>query len=205
MRARLVLVPGWPAGVAAPVVAAASTVITIHAAVSLDWLVARIGVVAVSLLAIGVAVGSERLAATAVVPGLAGLVIGAGSPDRVAGVAALTIGCGWFLALELALASIERRSGAVPTAAARAVRRREVATVLVVALVVGGTGMALATTVPERSLTVRAAIAAAVVLAAWAVHRRVAAGAVSRGDAGALSRVVAQAGEPPTGSSGGPR
>jgi hypothetical protein len=81
---------------------------------------------------------------------------------------ALAIGCLWFVSLECGWGSIEYRQGGLIAGPVARQRGREVATVVLVAAVVGGAAMGLASVAPTRTLLVRA-VGAALIVAALAV------------------------------------
>lgn len=144
--------------------AAVVLVVVVRAAESYEWLVLRLEVVAIFLLAIGIALRSERSVALATAPAMAGLVAGVVSSEGIAWAAALVAGCVWYVAAEAALASIEWGGSLRISTAVIQRRVLEVAVVVASGAAVGLSGLTIALVAPERSLLVRVVVLAAVVI-----------------------------------------
>lgn len=155
-REALSLRPGWPAALLALAVGVGTAVWSAVTADALLWLSYRATIAGLLFFGLGLIVGSERLVGFAAAPILAVAVFGTdGSPEIDLG-RSLIIGCGWYIATELAWESIAWRSDAVRSRAIAAQRTREVATVLIVAIVVGLTAIGLTSLAPSRTLLLRA-------------------------------------------------
>ncbi|MEL7155199.1 MAG: hypothetical protein AAFN30_01225 [Actinomycetota bacterium] len=134
----------------------AATLAIVHGtAAANQWAVLRLAVLAWLLLAGGVALGASRLVTAAAGPALGAAILGLWSGDGSAWGAALLIGCLWYSTSELAWAAVAAADGVDRTPAANGNRVREVATVLIVA-VVGGTAAGLiGAAAPPRTLLVQ--------------------------------------------------
>ena len=152
------------------------TAILVHRqSIANGWLVTRVEVVGVFALALGIALRSERLVASATAPVAIGLLAGAGAGSEVAWGSSLVVGFLWFLAFEAAIASIEWRAGWVIGPAVLHRRLLEVATVVALGSSVGLMGLFVATWAPERSILVRVALLTVVMTAMVAGSRHLAA------------------------------
>ncbi len=145
--------------VASLVVAAAVGLLIVAGATEFERVVVRVEVGALVMFAVGVAFGSERLVAAATAPTLVAVVFAAGGGGEVAWGQAVVTGCLWYVAVELALASIEQRDSTVRSVAVMNRRAREVATVVAIGAAVGMAGLGVASLAPERTLLIRMAVA----------------------------------------------
>jgi hypothetical protein len=127
--------------------------------------VAWLQVAAVAAFGVGVVVGSDRAVGVAVAPGLGGALLATIGQDSVAAGRSILVGCGWFLATELALESIERRDPLVWSRAVGRHRIREVATVVAAAAGFGGAGVLATAFAPDRTFVIRAALIVSVLTA----------------------------------------
>ena len=164
-RGRLVLRAGWVPATAALVLASVTTLTIIVTATDFEWLTSRLAVGGLIVFVIGTAAGSERVVGAATAPLLGSALLGATAADQVAWGRSMVIGCVWYVAVELAWASIERRDGSQRSAAVTVRRLQEVATVVVVALIVSLVGLAGSMLAPERTLVIQMAAIAAVLAA----------------------------------------
>ncbi|MDH3682214.1 MAG: hypothetical protein OEV40_19960 [Acidimicrobiia bacterium] len=158
--------------VAALAAAALVVVIVGRSAETYPSLAIRVELVAVFLLALGIAVRSERAVAVATAPAMGGLIVATVGSDGIAWGASLLVGCLWYVAVEAGLASIEWGGGLRITPAVLQRRLQEVAVVVAAAAAVGLIGLLVASAAPERSLLVRILLLASVLagLAAAARH-----------------------------------
>lgn len=177
---RIVLRWGWPAAAAGLGVASLTAAVVSTADGELGWLAMRASLIALAVLVAAVVVGSPRLAGLASLPMLLGALVG---PDQSNGPPwgrSLIVGCLWYVALELVWASIEQRRDVERTEAVDRQRRREVAQVVMVAILVGTGGAVLASVAPTRTLALRAAVIAAVVAAMIGAAQRLSPGPAVR-------------------------
>lgn len=163
---------GWVAAVGAVTLGALTAFIVAGTESDYPWLVSRIALVGLALLAMGTAIGSEHAVGLASAPMLGAAVLGATAGGDTAWGRSMMIGCIWYVASELAWASIEQRDGTRRSAAVSNRRLQEVATVVIVGLGVGLAGAAASSLAPERTLVVRALVigAALIALAGAARH-----------------------------------
>lgn len=161
----LALRAGWFSAAAAPIVAVIAAVAVATSATNVIWLANRATIAGVVILTLGVLSGSERVVGLASLPFLAGAIAGSRPEDSAAWTAPLIIGVLWYLATELAWHSIEQRDGVVRTAAIKRGRRQEIATVVIVALLVGLGGALLGTYAPTRTLFLRIVLIGSVLAA----------------------------------------
>ena len=85
----------------------------------------------------------------------------------------ITVGCWWYVTMEVSWEAIERRHGARNTAEATAHRVQEVATVVGVALLIGVGASALASIAPARSVALQAVVLGGLLTAFVAMIRQV--------------------------------
>jgi hypothetical protein len=129
----------------------------------LAWLVGRVEVASVLLVAFGMGVRSERVVAFATGPALIGLAIGTSGSSQIAWGRALIVGCLWYLATEAALTSIEWSGELQVSAGALQRRLADVSTVVLVGSSVAVLGVVAAGWAPDRSVTARVIVLAAVI------------------------------------------
>jgi hypothetical protein len=176
---RVTLRPGWRPGVGGLVLAAVTGAAIIDAAGSVVaptgrpmWLVVTGVLAAVVIFAIGLMIGSERVVGFASLPMLAAALE---SVDVVAGTVSgrsLIVGCLWFVSVESAWSSIERRDDVVRPAAVDRQRLYDVSVIVAVTVIVGLAAALLLPLAPARTLLVRAAILGLVLaLMAEAIRR----------------------------------
>lgn len=156
----IALQPGWQPGAAGLAVASICTVVVARAGSAIPWLEIRAPLAGLVFLAAGLLIGSERLVGFASLPMLAGALLSVEPIDGPAWGRSLIVGCLWYVALELAWASVERRDGVERAEAIGRQRRREVSQVVIVAIAVGLGSALLATVAPARSLFVRGVVIA---------------------------------------------
>jgi len=160
--------PGTGQAVASFATATATAVsITLSATDHRD-VAGRLAVSGVILFAFTLAVGSARLVGLATLPVFGAALVAAGGR---ASVGSIVVGCLWYVALELAWDSIERRDGGERTAAFVHRRVHEVATVVTLALVVTIAGFAATDAAPERSLFTQGPIIVGLLIALGLVTR----------------------------------
>ncbi len=165
---------GWRAAAGAFGVASLTAAVVSTADGELGWLAVRGAVIALVAFTAGLVGGSQRLAGLASLPMLLGALVG---PDQANGPPwgrSLIVGCLWYVALELAWASMEQRRDVDRTEAVGRQRRREVAQVVMVAILVGAGGSLLASVAPTRTLALQAAVIAAFVAAMVGAAQRLA-------------------------------
>ncbi len=156
---------GWPAALVGLILAAATTVTIIVSSTVSVWLAGRLAIAGLVVFAAGIAFGSERMTGASALPMLAGAILGADPGLGLPWGRALIIGCIWYGALEAGWSSIEYRHGARTAAAVTRRRIQEVATIVMLAVVVGAGGIALGELAPTRTLLVRGSVIAAVLVA----------------------------------------
>lgn len=155
---------GSMAATGALALGAATTAIIVESASTYTWLVSRGAFLGLIVLAVGTAFGSERVVALATAPTLGSALLGVTAGGELAWGRSIIIGCLWYASLELAWASIEHRDGTIRTPAVGRSRLQEVATVVIVAVLVAGVGAAASSFAPERTLVVRVLVVSAVLL-----------------------------------------
>ncbi len=157
---------GWRAGrslaIAALLTGLVTALLTTQWSVTAGWLAARLAIAGAITLAVGLLAGSNGLIGLSTLPALAGPTIGLDRPEGHAWGQVLLIGVLWYLATELAWASIEARGDTRRSQAVTRLRIREVATVVAVAVAVGVAGTVLASAAPVRTAIVRAMAVAAI-------------------------------------------
>lgn len=156
--------PGWPAAVAGALLATGAALWLTSTAETTLWFTYRATVAGLVLFGLGLVFGSERLVGLAAIPVLTAAVLSTPDTDIDLG-RALIIGCLWYISTELAWESIGWRSDTILTLAITTQRIREVATVVIIAIVIGLAGIGLATQAPSRTLLLRAFAVASVVIA----------------------------------------
>ncbi len=172
---RLALRDGWRPAVAGLAMGGVTTAIVATSTTSaLGSFVTRGAVAGLVILAVGLAIGSDRLVGSASLPVLGAALLGADQSGGLVLGRSIIIGCLWYVTLELCWASIELRSDTARTAALGLQRIREVATVVVGAVVVGLGGLAAASVAPTRTVLVRVVVVAAVLVATAAAVRQLA-------------------------------
>ena len=164
--------PGAAQAVAALVLATATA--TLIAVVSWSEVNGASRSALVGLLTFGVALvlGSGRVVGASSLPMLGGALLWVAASDQRVWVASMVVGLLWYVALELAWDSIERRRGGTRTSAMSDRRIQEVSTVVALSLVASIGAFTLSGAGPERSALVEATIVAGllVVLAATSRH-----------------------------------
>lgn len=128
----------------------------------LDWLVGRLEVGSVLVVAFGMGLRSERVVAFAAAPALVGLVVGATGSTDIAWGRALIVGCFWYLAIEAALSSIEWSGGLQVSVSAVQRRLLDVATVVFIGASTAVLGVAVAGWAPDRTIVARVVVLVAV-------------------------------------------
>ena len=162
--------PGAGIGLSALVVASAAVVLAIVSADDLAVIVFQFSMVAMVLFVVGVLAGSERGVAVASLPFLAGAALALDDPDEDWS-RALVVGLLWYVASELAWASIETRDDVDRSPAIGRRRTREVATIVVTAAGIGLAAIVLAQAAPTRTLVVKGAVVIAMVVGLAAAAR----------------------------------
>lgn len=171
--------PGWLPAVGSLVLAAVTAAAIIDAAGSVaaptgrpTWLVVTVALAAVLIFVTGLVIGSERVVGFASLPMLAAALE---SVDVVAGTVSgrsLIVGCLWFVSVESAWSSIERRDDVVRPPAVDRQRLNDVSVIVAVTVIVGLGAVLLLPLAPTRTLLVRAVILGLVLaLMAEAVRR----------------------------------
>lgn len=164
-------VAGWQPALVAMATAIGSSATMIVVATDNRQAVGRFCAAAVLLLGFALLAGIERLVAAAAAPALVAVVLGSWTVDSVAWGWSILIGCGWYVATEAALGSIEQRDGAQRSPALLLRRRREIASIVAAATMAGVGALALSAAAPDRTVFVRA-IAIVSLLAALFVAGR---------------------------------
>ncbi|MEM9565975.1 MAG: hypothetical protein AAGA93_25365 [Actinomycetota bacterium] len=162
---------GWSLAAVALVTGLAATVLTTQWSVTAGWLATRLAIGGALALAFGLLAGSNGLIGLAALPALAGPTIGLDRPEGHAWGQVLLIGLLWYLATELAWASVDTRGDTRRSPAVNRLRIREVATVVAVAVAVGVAGTLLASAAPVRTAVVRALAVAAILAGVVALGR----------------------------------
>ena len=156
---------GFLPAVAALLVATAVVIIVALSAVSLGPVVVRLEILAVIVLALGIAFGVERVVALATAPALGGAMLAMAASEDLLWGRSLVIGCLWYLAVEMALASVEQRNGTERTPAVSRRRIYEVAMVVAIAAAVGAGGLLVASIAPARTLVIQVLVSLALLAA----------------------------------------
>jgi len=138
--------------------AAGSGLLVWRAANDFGGLVARLEIASVVFLAFGLGFRSERIVAFATAPALIGLVVGATGSTQIAWGSALIVGCLWYLAVEVALSSIEWSGGLQVSATVLQRRLLDVASVLLFGVAAALVGVLLAGWAPERTIAARVVV-----------------------------------------------
>lgn len=161
------LVPG-----VAALVAGGATAATI--VVPAEHLRATASLVAGGLLMLGFSIGtrSERVAALAVVPVLSAAVVHIRLADESVALWALGVGCGWYLATELAWESISRQVDCRFEPAVTRRRAEEIVSVVAIALVAATTALAASSLAPRRTVLLEAVLIVLVLAGGSSAVRR---------------------------------
>ncbi len=117
--------------------------------------------------------GSARWVAIASLPMVGAIVLESGFAEDPSWIRSITLGCWWFVTMEVSWEAIERRYGARHTRAATARRVQEVATVVGVALLIGLVATVLISIAPSRSVAVQAVVLGGLLAAFVSVIRQV--------------------------------
>ena len=144
---------------------AIAALIAWRTASDLAWIAARLEVLAVVLLAIGIGLRSEQVIALATGPALVGLLVGTVGRAEIAWGQALIVGCLWYLATEAALSSAEWSGGLRVSAGVLQRRVLDVATVVLVGSSVVALGFVIAGWAPDRTITARVVVLVVVIAA----------------------------------------
>ena len=171
-RARF-LRPGRLQAAAAVVLAAVTAAVIAGVSTRADF-AGRLAIVGVVFFAIALALGSARFVGIATVPVLGSAMVAAGGADDPAWVRSIVVGCLWYLAVELAWDSIERRDGGERSSALVHRRVHEVATVVTLSLVVTIAGFAASGVAPQRMLLTQGPIVVGLIAALGLAARHVA-------------------------------
>lgn len=171
MSADLRRAPGVAPGVAAIVMGGAtSTAIALPA--EYPRLAAYLAGAGLLALALGVVGRSERLTAWACVPVLSAAVGHILLSDDAGALWALGVGCGWYLAMELAWESISRRAACRFEPETQRDRTRELLSVIAVSSVLATVALWASTTAPTRTVPTEALVTVGVLFALGATVRR---------------------------------
>lgn len=156
---------GWVQTVAALVLAAVTATLIAVSTSSLSGVAGRLAIASVVVFAVATLLGSARVVGLTTVPVLGAALMASATTEEPAWVRSMVLGCIWYVAVELAWDSIERRDGGHRSSALDHRRAFEVATVVVISLAVTSAGFAASTLAPQRTLFAQAAMVL-VVLAA---------------------------------------
>ncbi len=141
-----------------------------------DWtadnVAGRFALSGVVLFAIGLALGSARLVGVAALPVLGSALFSSATGESPAWVRSIVVGCLWYLAVELAWDSIERRNGVKRSSDLELRRINEVAVVVVISLGVTVSAYAASSLDAPRTLIGQAAILTALFAALLLVIRQ---------------------------------
>ncbi len=163
---------GWQAALVAAAAAIGSAAMMVVVATDNRQVVWRLAAAAVIGLCFAVLAGIERLVAAAAAPALMAVVLGSWTVGSVAWGWSILIGCGWYVATEAALASIEHRDGSRRSPALLLRRRREIATIVAAATASGVGALALSEAAPDRTVFVRAVAIVGILIALFAAGRQ---------------------------------
>ena len=144
--------PGRFQAVAAVVLAAATAAVIAAPTSARADFGGRLAMVGVVAFVIALAVGSARAVGLATVPVLGSALIATSGADDPDWVRSIVVGCLWYVAVELAWDSIERRDGGERTSALVHRRVHEVATVVTLSLIVTISGFLASGVAPPRTL-----------------------------------------------------
>lgn len=127
---------GVAQGLAAVGVATVTAMIIATSAPADDPLTGRLVIAGVGLFAVALALGSARVVGATSFLVLGSALAGSATADNPTWVQAIIVGCLWYVAVELAWDSIERRDGAERATTLDLRRLNEVTTIVVMALVI---------------------------------------------------------------------
>jgi len=161
----VLLSSGWLQAIAALVLAAATAAVVAVSAWSDAEVAARLAIAGVALFAMALEIGSARVVGASTVLVLGGALFASGAAGDPAWVRSMVLGLLWYVAVELAWDAIERRDRSERSSAYNHRRAYEVATVVVVALVVTAIGFAGSTLAPARTLFAQGVIVVGVFVA----------------------------------------
>jgi hypothetical protein len=169
---------GGTQGLGALVVAAVTATMVAASNWTGDNVAGRFAIAGVVLFAIALAVGSARLVGVASLPVLGSALFASATADSPAWVRSIVVGCLWYVAVELAWDSIERRKGVKRSPALELRRINEVSSIVVISLGVTVTAYAASSLDAPRTLIGQAVIVVALLAAlVFAIRHVVATGA----------------------------
>ena len=142
---------------------------------------ARMAIVGVVLFALALAIGSSRVIGATSFPVLGSAFIVSATSETM-WVQSIVVGCLWYIAVELAWESVDRRTWARRSTSLGLRRVNEVATVVVVSLAVTVTAFAGSSLDAARTLPRQAFIVIALLVALGFAIRRIVATAPAAGD-----------------------
>lgn len=152
----MALRPGGMQALAALIMAAVVAAVIALSAPADTPVAGRLAIVGVGVVAVALGIGSARMVGFATLPVLAGALLASAAVDGIAWVQSIVLGCLWYIAVELAWDSIERRDGAQRSPALNQRRVHEVVTVVTVSLAVTIPGFVASDLAPQRTLLVQA-------------------------------------------------
>jgi hypothetical protein len=130
-----------------------------------DVIAGRLALVGVLLFSITLGIGSARMVGATSIPVLGSALIASATADATSWPQSILIGIGWYVAMELAWDSIERRRGSQRSSELDVRRIQEVSSVVVLSLAVTVTAYLIAGFRIERSLLGQIIVIGAVISA----------------------------------------
>lgn len=178
---------GATQGLAAMAAGIVTASIIASSASSGDPLTGRLAILGVVLFAVALALGSARIVGVTSLPVLGSALASSATADNPAWVQSIIVGCLWYVAVELAWDSIERRDGARRAIALDLRRINEVASVVFIALAVTATAYAASSFDLSRTLVRQVVLVVALIAAlVLAIRHVVATSPVSAGEQNGL-------------------
>lgn len=135
-RSRRLFHDGGPQGLAAVAAAITTAAVIVASASSDDELAGRLAIVGAVVFVIALALGSARIVGATSLPVLGSALASSAGAGDPAWVRSILLGCLWYVAVELAWDSIERRDGARRGTALDLRRTNELAAIVVISLAV---------------------------------------------------------------------
>ncbi len=174
---------GGTQGLAAVAAAITTAAVVATSASSDDELAGRLAIVGAVVFVIALALGSARLVGAASLPVLGSALASSAGAGDPAWVRSIVLGCLWYVAVELAWASIECRDGAQRGTALDIRRINEVASIVVISLAVTMSAYAASSFDVSRTLARQVLLIVAVIAALGLAIRHVVATAPTKGEA----------------------
>lgn len=137
------------------ILAAAAVIATISASSWSDPIAPRLSILSFAIFCVALTVGSSRIVGLTSLGVLGSALIASALAETSTWVESIFIGCLWYVAVELAWDSIDRRDGAVRSVAYNLRRVQELSSVVVICLGVTWIAFALTALGPSRTLVGR--------------------------------------------------